>query len=215
MSNYIPLQTSKNGQTTTQLLAAYFGQTPGRTVRFDVSSFWGGRIAQLDGGTGRIAAIQRLGNDATEAVLIAEQVAYIKEQHRNAHGIVKVELTSMRYSQNKVASLPPMIQLRINSIGGKAVIEDRISLAPHLRNPLPDGQNADYVLDVVMCRSGELPDPTAKDPAKKETGGHFWYYKKENGIWTRYDDLNVTQPSQEVIAKEFRESGYVAFYNKV
>ena len=215
MSDYFPLQTSQECQTTSQLLAVYFGQTVGRTVRFDVV-VQGRTIAQLDGGTGRVAARRALGNQAvTEEGLLAEQIVFIKEQHKAAHGDVQVNVVPVRYTQNQLASLPGTIQMRINSVGGKAIVEERVCLAAHLRNALGAGESATYELDAVMCRSGKLSNPQSKDPSERDTAGHFWYYKKENGSWTRYSDLNITKPTAVEIAHEFHESGYACFYNKV
>ncbi|MDB6080822.1 MAG: Ubiquitin carboxyl-terminal hydrolase, partial [Chlamydiia bacterium] len=114
-----------------------------------------------------------------------------------------VEVNPLEFKQKRIASLPPMLQICVNRLQSK---NPQIDAVIDFGSLHADNGHANYHLKSIICRGG--------DNSSSESGGHYWYYRKEGTQWIRYDDANVTCPTAEVRQKEFNESGYHCFYYK-
>lgn len=197
MSDYFPLWITEKNASMKTLLDNYFGKKQESCVRFIVT-YTDGKTERLDGSERRLAVLKDLPKTATEDDILKAQIAAIK----SARGDVDVKVVPLEFLQKRIASLPNMIQVRLNRRDeNMPQIEESVNFGRLHMAPV----DTMYDLTSVMCRSGVHTNGS---------GGHFWYYKKEGARWVRYNDSSMDYPTAEEAHKDFNTNAYGLFYTK-
>lgn len=197
MSVYFPLWITEKNASIKTLLDNYFGKKKEPCARLIVT-YKDGATERLDGSEARLAVIKDLPKTASEDDILKAQIATIK----SARGDVDVKVVPLEFLQKRVASLPNMIQVRLNRRDeNMPQIEESINFGRLHTVPV----DAMYDLTSVMCRSGAHTNGS---------GGHYWYYQKEGDRWVRYNDSSMDYRTAEEAHNDFNANAYGLFYTK-